>query len=64
MIIPFRFTTKDITEEDLRNAQRNLLRGELTDDDIKNLDAVISYMARNVLLHNVECIRGALAGVV
>jgi hypothetical protein len=54
MKIPFRFTTKDITEEDLRNAQRNLLRGELTDDDIKNLDAVISYMARNVLLHNVE----------
>ena len=54
MIIPFRFTTKDITEEDLRNAQRNLLRGELTDDDIKNLDAVISYMARNVLLHNTK----------
>jgi len=49
MIIPFGFTTKDITEEDLREAQKNLLRDQLTGDDVQNLDAIISYVVREVL---------------
>ena len=52
MIIPFGFTNKDITEDDLRTAQKHLLEGKLNEADVKNIDSLLSYLAVNIFPEN------------
>ena len=52
MKIPYGLSFKDVGEKDIRDVERALLERCLTDDDIKLLDAILSWFA--VRLPNVK----------
>jgi hypothetical protein len=45
MKIPYRFETKEITEEDVRALQERHLRGTLLEDDRWLIDAIMSWFS-------------------
>lgn len=49
MKIPYQFTYVDLTLAKLRELQAKLLSDDLAKEDVKLLDAILSYMAINHL---------------